>query len=509
MTTHIVPLIGSAFGLGLIATSAAADLTAAEVWGDWQGYLSGMGYGVEATESTSGNTLTVSDITMNLAGGPDIETMQISIGSLSFVENGDGTVDVVMPDTMPITLEIEPKSTDEAANIVLTYSQAGQRMTASGSADALRYDYTADSFGFSVAGVVVDGVDMGEAMRVNLSGENLQSQTDVSVGETRSYDQTYSASNLVYDIAFKDPAGDDGGSVTMRAQTVGFEGTTALPVDAVASAADMNALMQAGFAFDGVFTTGNGETLIDITSADGTTRIKTGSVAGDYRIKMDADGLRYDLGATDMLIGAQIAGLPIPLSAQMASAGLELAAPVVKSDTPQDFALGFNLTEFSMSDVIWGLFDPSAQLPRDPATVVLDLSGKAKLLFDMLDPAAAAQLAPGTAPGEIDALKINTLTVDAVGARLDATGDVAFDNTDKTTLPGFPKPVGAVTVDLAGANGLIDKLMAMGLLPQEQAMGARMMMGLFAVPGQGEDTLTSTIEFNDAGQILANGQRLK
>ena len=45
--------------------------------------------------------------------------------------------------------------------------------------------------------------------------------------------------------------------------------------------------------------------------------------------------------------------------------------------------------------------------------------------------------------------------------------------------------------------------------PEEQAAGARMMMGLFAVPGDGEDTLTSTIEVKGDGQILANGQRIK
>ena len=50
---------------------------------------------------------------------------------------------------------------------------------------------------------------------------------------------------------------------------------------------------------------------------------------------------------------------------------------------------------------------------------------------------------------------------------------------------------------------------AMGLLPEEQAMGARMMMGLFAVPGDQPDSLKSKVEFTQDGQVLANGQRLK
>jgi hypothetical protein len=37
----------------------------------------------------------------------------------------------------------------------------------------------------------------------------------------------------------------------------------------------------------------------------------------------------------------------------------------------------------------------------------------------------------------------------------------------------------------------------------------RMMMGLFATPGDGEDELVSKIEVTGDGQVLANGQRLK
>ena len=59
----------------------------------------------------------------------------------------------------------------------------------------------------------------------------------------------------------------------------------------------------------------------------------------------------------------------------------------------------------------------------------------------------------------------------------------------------------------AALIGQIERLEAS--VPEEQAAGARMMMGLFAVPGDGEDTLTSTIEVKGDGQILANGQRIK
>ena len=80
---------------------------------------------------------------------------------------------------------------------------------------------------------------------------------------------------------------------------------------------------------------------------------------------------------------------------------------------------------------------------------------------------------------------------------------MTFDNSS-----GTPKPLGAVDMQLVGGNALIDKLVGMGLVPEDQAMGARMMMGLFAVP-TGEDQLTSKIEFKEDGGVYANGQRIQ
>lgn len=76
------------------------------------------------------------------------------------------------------------------------------------------------------------------------------------------------------------------------------------------------------------------------------------------------------------------------------------------------------------------------------------------------------------------------------------------------TFPGFPRPEGKLDIAVNGANGLIDKLVQMGFLQQDQVMGARMMMGVFSTP-VGDDMLTSTIEVNDQGHVIANGQRLQ
>jgi hypothetical protein len=54
----------------------------------------------------------------------------------------------------------------------------------------------------------------------------------------------------------------------------------------------------------------------------------------------------------------------------------------------------------------------------------------------------------------------------------------------------------------------LDTLVAMGFIPEDQVMGARMMLAMFAKPGETPDSLVSTIEFKDGG-LFANGQQLQ
>ena len=91
------------------------------------------------------------------------------------------------------------------------------------------------------------------------------------------------------------------------------------------------------------------------------------------------------------------------------------------------------------------------------------------------------------------------------------SGAARFDNTDLVTFGGFPKPSGTLDLTVKGANALIDRLVGIGLLKDQDAMGARMGMGMIAKPAPelGEDALKSHLEMTDEGQVLANGIRLR
>ena len=105
-------------------------------------------------------------------------------------------------------------------------------------------------------------------------------------------------------------------------------------------------------------------------------------------------------------------------------------------------------------------------------------------------------------------MNVNALQLTVAGADLTGTGAFTFDNTDLETYGGMPKPTGKLALKLVGGNGLMDKLVALGVLPEDQAMSARMMLSMFANPGAGEDELNSELEFKDGG-FFANGQQLQ
>ena len=310
---------------------------------------------------------------------------------------------------------------------------------------------------------------------------------------------------MVYDVNIDNPEEPVKLQMNGNINGISFDGGGAIPL--VLDAADIAAMMKAGFAVSGQFNYASGATRMQVQDPNsGNFAMESSSQGGSLGVVMNDKELAYNGEQNTVQINVQAANLPFPIEMSMARSGFNLAMPLAASEEPQNFAFGVTMGDFVMSDLIWSIFDPTAQLPRDPATVELDLTGQAKMLIDIMDPEA---MATAVAPGELQALTLSKVLLSAAGARLEGSGDFTFDNSDTTTFPGMPKPVGAIDLALAGGNGLMDKLVAMGLLPEEQAIGARLMMGLFAVPGDAPDTLNSKVEFTQDGQVLANGQRIR
>ena len=491
----------------LSGSAALADVTADQVWQDWKAYLNTFGYEVTGDEQQSGNTLAVSNIAMTVTVPDTSGFATLRMNRMELIENADGTVSVVLPATTPMALitEVEPGKT---ATATMEIAQSGLVMTVWGTPDAMQYVYDAKEISLGLNALDVDGeaVDIGAAS-IALANVKGSSQSN-DAGGIRDVRQKMTAGPVTYELDFTDPT--EGGHLAMTGAiaAAAFDGDFSLPP--MIDNSDMVASLEAGFRFDSGMTYEDASVAYRIEGDGDTLEGTSTSAGGGLRSVFGPDGLEYEAEGRDISIAVTGNELPFPVTFGMARSGFRMQMPVAQGEETQDFAIAMEFGDFTLSDMIWSLFDPAGQLPRDPATIAFDLTGKGRLFVDLMDPEQMEDLGTsGDTPGELESLSLNSLTVAAVGATLTGDGAFTFDNSDLTSFDGVPAPEGAVDLKLVGGNGLLDRLIAMGFVPQDQAMVARMMVGMFAIVGEGEDTLNSKIEVNDQGHVLANGQRLR
>ena len=498
MTSQFI-LRNAVCGAALLAAPAAlADVTAAEVWENWKANLSV--YGAEGVsignEDIAGGTVTISDLVLTMED-PEAN-VTASIDSLVFTENGDGTVSVEMPESYPISI-VNP---DEGTEVDLLLSQENMNMVVSGTPEAMNYDLTADTYELRVAEIRGEEEFEGD-MVMTAKGLSGSYQTDITDGMDTSF--AFASSTIEVLVDAKEPGGEDYVVLSGQMADVVTDGTVQMPEGADLNDPDT-------FAGDFVFRsdTSFGQTgfIFDV-DADGEAAkgsFQASSMAANANVA--PEGLSYQTEMAGAALEVTAAAMPLPVRISLAELSNKFEMPTSATEEPAPFAYRLALLDLVVNDEIWAMGDPAGALPRDPASIVLDVSGMAKLFFDIMDPEQEAAMAQADMPGEIHSFAVNEILISAVGAEVTAAGEFTFDNTDLETFDGLPRPMGELNVNITGANALLDTLVSMGLLPQEQATMGRMMMGMFTQPA-GDDALTSTVEINEEGHVLANGQRLK
>ena len=498
----------TAFATLMTSTAAFADVNAQEVWGDWKSYMTGFGYQVMGTESTSGDTLSVKDVKMSMVLPEDEGTISITFGELSFTNRGDGTVAVGLPASMPLMVDVMPKGEDPVT-MELDYTNTGFTMIVSGSPTDMTYTYSAAEIALKLAKLVVEGSTI-PVNAAEMAIKDVSGNSTMKIGNLRDISQVMNAGAVTYNVDFANPE-DSNEFLRFNGamNKLMFEGGGSYPTGGF-DVQNMDAMMKAGFAFAGKFAYQGGNSNFQFIDGQENVQGSSQTESGTLAVAMSSDGIKYTGDAKGVKMNFAGGDIPFPVDMAMANGGFKLVLPVSKSDQSQDYALGVTLGDFSVSEQIWGMVDPTGQLPHEPATVAFDVSGKAKLGFDLMDPAQMEKVERGEMgmPGEVESLDLNNLEVTVAGASLTGSGNFVIDFAKAMMSQGMQGTDGVLNLKLSGANTLMDKLVALGLLPEDQVMGARMLMSMFAVPA-GDDVLNSKIEVKADGQILANGQRIQ
>ncbi|WP_299850676.1 DUF2125 domain-containing protein [uncultured Roseovarius sp.] len=499
----------AALMLSVAGSPALADLTVDDAWNVWKSQIGALGLTIDAEEARDGDALQIGPINMSFNLPMEAGVFTGSFPGPRFEPLGDGTVRVSYPEESQFVFggEIEGEA---SMNVVVDATLEGQDMVMSGIPDRVVSTGGYDAVRMRLADLTIDGEKLGQAegtMTV-LGGQYELTSTLggdlITIDGTNAYDR--------YDLSYGFEIGEDeaqtGVAVSGFAEDVKMTQRIALPAAGLdllnlhtqlREGMTMSVLAHSARYGSSEETTQNGEVLA-----------LQKSEINDYDVSfvLDTKGLSSEIGTGPFTGDIQIAELPFPISLASTKGAGRFVVPLLSTGAPQPGQVMMDMQGLTLNEDLWALADPEGQLPRDPIALRFDLTGEVDVTFDLLD---INRLIEGGAPNPFVPVSANLkgLFLSMVGAELTGDGAFTFDAEDTETFPGLPRPEGTLDLNLTGANALIDRLVAMGLIPEEQAMGARMMMGMFAVPGEGEDTLTSQIEINEQGHVLANGQRLR
>lgn len=491
-------LAAPAFAL-LMSGTAHAALTADQVWQSWKdaGALVGLTISA-ATENNTDGVLTLNGVSIAPEG-----VAGVTISDMTLTEEDDGTVTIEPGADIGVAMEGDSEGSVKVTHdgLIITASEADGGMTYA--YEAAKLDVVYDT---TYPGMSFDG---SEAPKVSASGTvgftNLSGTYSDTPGENRTFGLDIAADTLAYTTNSDDPGMEMKQTSTSETQGIEMSMAFALPstiaLTAIASAADFTTALNEGLSFSLSTKQGESKGTMKQESAFMPMDLVMNAGGGEGTMLFNKDALSVKSQAAGLDISAGPGMAPVPVQVTAGPIEFDMTTPVIATEAAGDYSFLLKLTDFSLNEEVWAMFDPQAALPRDAAQIAIDISGKTKIDLPGLITAEESGMAPPVPAPE--SLNITELGLKVAGAALAGTGAFTFDNS-----MGIPMPLGEANVSVTGANALIDGLIKTGLLSEDDAMGARMMMGMFMVPGANADELTTKIEAKEGMQILVNGQPL-
>ncbi|HQU67018.1 MAG TPA: hypothetical protein PLI43_02340 [Albidovulum sp.] len=478
------------------APGARAKVTAAEVWQVMTDFYAAQGRSLtSAGQRQEGDTLIITGARF---GAPrEVALLRMEVPELRLRELGDGRVEISASDRITATVK-SPVDGRYAAGTRLDLTKTGGKAIVSGSTGDMAFDFDAPEMTVATSASQMAGRTL--PVRVTVTLTEGKGKVRITGTSTFTADTAADFATLRFDVTGTgNDAGDAEAPVHVTGTLNGVKHTRGLLLPAGTSPEDMPAALAAGYKEESRLRFASGNVNADIRDGADISNLQAGLADGEVSAVLGRDGVVLALrtGASHAVL--QMPELPVPAEAGFAETRLSLSMPVAPETEAKPFATLFKLSDLTLSEGVWAMFDPTADLPRDPMTAIVDVSGRMRLYGSLL---AEADEEGGKLPAEVEAVSLNELRLSALGAEVTGKGAATIDGSS-----GQPVPIGTADVDMKGLGGLIGKLADMGLLPQEQAMGLRMSLALFTVP-TGEDSAKSRIESDAEGNVRVNGQVL-
>lgn len=500
--TRLWPLTCAVVGGLLLAAPAQAEITAQDAWAELRQYAAHYGGVMTADLQSKGNGLIASNISVTFDVKPGIIT-QLTLGSITFSEQPDGSVALAYPAFQTITVSDTGGPAED--ELVLKVQRSDMLVHVAGTPGDVTYTTTAKTLHVKLDQTPSPGTEQEpQAVAFEFLSQGLSAVTQVTSAQGVKIINASHHDTLEFELLSRSTPDE---SVSMS-----------------------------GFATDAVTRYHTQSAQADIQWSEITTALRDGLSLG---VSIEAD--RYDLKATidepddapfsfaatfdSFQTGYDVTMLgwqyrtrgenlvfdledPVTIPAQFTTDAFELDVriPMLKSDAVQDLTANMSVSNLALSDTYWSILDPQAAFPRGTVSAKLASSIGLRVLQGYFD-----QLQTPTEPKwKVENLRIDELSVETLGATLLGNGAFTFDPDQDDVTDVFQSSVGQVEFSLSGAHQLIDTLQETGGLTDSEALQARAGLGVLTVPTDDANTLRSVLEYNGAtGEVTANGVRIR
>lgn len=488
------PLLTALAALCLALPANAQGITPDALWQKWQEGGTDRQVTVKARSRTDAEMrLDGVTVTQTVEDG----TLTATLDHMVLRPAADGSVAITIAPDQKLRLSAIDDHGTVTGRFALT--GAGVTIAVTGDIAAPDYAFASEDFALALEDLISDGTAIpAEAtlaitsMRGTVEGSGTPGDAPLTV--------TFSGDQATTEVSYEDAA--TGTSVHSGSAQQDFD--SSISFDAAPNGTETGQ----GWTITGTATGGAGETRSLQTSPQtGSMETRTQVGSSDIAFGFGPERADYDVQVTGVEIALSSDQFPIPpVTFRLPRAKAAVSIPIAVSDAPQTARLGMMLKDLQIDEQIWALADPARSLPRTPAQLSLDLESDL-LLQDppvLPGPEDAAPV-PGILP---QSLRIRDLSLALADATLDAVGGFDFPTPEGARVPDLNAPVGRLDLEGTGIMTLLQRLAAAGILDAQQAMGAQMMLGMFATAGDG-DQLTSRIVAEPGGGLVVNGNRMR
>lgn len=484
----------AALSTALAAVPAAAQVTPQLVWDNWQTVfeLGDQDVSIASVDATA-DRISVTGVSLSTMA--DDLILVVDIPSIEFISAPGGTVEIRTAPAYTISIS----DSFEDARVVFELRQPGMQLTASGSPDAVRYDFTLPAAEFEAIEFSfpegTGGTPSAEIFGrvVNSTGHYLFA----SDGSLFSSSGTMESFDVTFDVVAPDDLGFLRGNVAIAGVTSTVEMANLHLLED-----DPMMAMMMGLSIGMTIAVDRVDFAFDFEDGPDQAQMEYSSVGNTGEFLFNRDGLVYDLRNGTARLTALVPDFPLPLELGVDETAMRVAVPITLDGAPpRDYALLTRLVGLTVSDEIMSIFDPVRALPRTPTTFIVDVTGVG--IVDVMMAMMGSDM-----PLVLESMSLNELRVVFGGAELTGSGAFTFDMNDLITFDGLPRPEGRLSLALAGGNALLDAIGQLGLFAPEEMMGIRMGIGMVGRP-VGPDQVESVIEVTPDGALMVNGMRMQ